>query len=310
MEMLGAIAAVLGILTGIWFILEKALAYRQGTSKATVFVKQITLEKTPLFVENTIVDFTHVTALTGKNGVGKTAICEWVSGLESRENLGRWRYPNKHLPIIYSVKCKFKGEEISVRLRIEDNKISYFIDGTEVPEIQPSCKFIFIKDVRFDWSKVDELTALANLLSMEREVINEYIKRVGKSFYCTIQSVESFEEDSETNVYVTMDGVHPRIRLSALSQSEVGRVVLEVAFAVAQYLSKTTPVVVVVEHGFAILDKHWMQKYIDWITSQSLGFQTIFVMVPILPKVDWSKCKVNELWGVPPKVVVKEKVTG
>ena len=107
-----------------------------------------------------------------------------------------------------------------------------------------------MKDVRFDWEEVDELGALSLLLNFDREIIREYLSRVGKSFYCTINDIEArTTKNGKTIIDVSMQESEEKVRFGLLSESEQGRVVLEVAFAIAQYMSNKNLVFLIVERS-------------------------------------------------------------
>jgi len=105
-EIVGLIAAVIGIVTGVWFLWEKYAhrdtpveygGFKQG------FLKEIRLEKTPLFATPQSIKIGHRTVLVGNNCTGKTAVTEWLSALAGTKKLARWMHPTGDFPIVFSV---------------------------------------------------------------------------------------------------------------------------------------------------------------------------------------------------------------
>lgn len=308
MEIIGLIAAIIGILSGIWLFADKVREkFRDKQSIDSCYIKELSLEKTPLFVSGSVLKLGRVTAIIGDNGVGKTAVCEWLSVLEARSNVDRWRRPTKHLPIIYSIMYESKINS-NIRVHIDQNRVSFFQNDAEVPEPHSLCKFIFVKDIRFDWEEVDDLGALSLLLNYEREIIQEYLSRVGQSLYCTIQRIEPrTTQHGRIDIDVSMQGCMQKVRFRQLSKSEQGRVVLEVAFAMAQYMSKKNRVILIVERSFSSLDKGWMQEYVNWVIREQLDFQIIFNTVSEFGDVDWSGCHIVNIAGKPPRAFFKPR---
>lgn len=302
MEIIGLIAAIFGIITGSWFIFEKIYnRLNNQKSKNSFYIKNLFLEKTPLFTPDSTLSLGKVTTIIGKNGVGKTAVCEWLSVIETRKNVDRWRSPNKHLPIIYSIEHDSK-----IRVTVDENRVSFFQNDQIVPEPNNLCKFIFLKKIRFNWNEVDELGALSILLNLDREVILEYLSRVGQAFYCTIKQIKSeMNKNGKINIDVSFQDSPENVRFGQLSQSEQGRVVLEVALAISQYISKNKKVILIIERHFSSLDQNWMQTYVNWVISENLNFQIIFNTTQEFGDVDWSECKKINISGKPPNASFK-----
>ena len=239
-----------------------------------------------------------MTAILGDNFVGKTAICEWVSALESRQRLARWKLRSDSLPIIYTITSREHNNTTKVRVKIDVDRVTYYQGGHELPEPVSRCRFIFVQGASIDWDEVDDLGALALMLGMEREVIKEYLPKVGRSIYCTVEKIETqIDEDDKVTIFVTMDGTIPGVPMRLISHSETGRIVLELALAIAQYISMSTKVVLVVERAFSSFDSRNMQRYVDWVINQEFKFQTIFISYPDADDVDWSKCHIVNLTG-------------
>ena len=53
----------------------------RGVSSPFGWVKDITIKSSPLFKDGEVFNFPKCTAIIGRNGSGKTALCEWLSAL-------------------------------------------------------------------------------------------------------------------------------------------------------------------------------------------------------------------------------------
>lgn len=320
MEFIGLIAAIIGIVTGIWFLWEKISRkpheHKIDTSKdsslsetpqESLIISRIELEKTPLFNDAEVLYLSKITVLIGNNGVGKTAVCEWLSGLEGVKNLKRWINPSNSLPIILSIVFKKNQIDHILRLKFTGNALAFNLDGNDVPANPYPFRFIFAAEKRFSRDRMDDADILAKYLDIDKVTLQNYASRVGSSFYCTVRSIKFVNEGSKTNVYVDIEGTLHDVRFGALSGSEKGRVIIELAIAIAQFLSSTVPVILVIERNSFSLDRVWAQKYADWILKKDFNFQTLITSIPLENDVDWTKFEVAEFIGNRPCVKIRHK---
>lgn len=263
------------------------------SKKQDASIDSITFERTPLFKTNETLILGKNTVLIGTNGVGKTAICEWLSALESIHNLKRWIEYQKSHPIILSINFK-KKQKHRLRLEITKNNLLYNLDGTNIPANPLPAKFVFAYNRNFRNDGLDDGEIISRYLGVEKSILQNYAERVGKSFYCSINNINFQNENEETKVYVSLIEHPEPTKFSMLSTSEQGRVIIELAVAIAQFLSSETHVVLVVERSSFHLDKKWTQQYVDWILKSNFNFQTIFTSVRYSDGVNWKQFKVAE----------------
>ncbi|PTN07286.1 hypothetical protein [Nitrosomonas aestuarii] len=302
-EVIAAVASVLGIITGLWFLWDKVGApFWQGISKnKKPNVSSLVLEKTPLFRNGVTVDLGWRTALVGDDAVGKTAITEWISALQDTSKLERWMFPSKTLPIIYSVVTSSKPSK--VRVVIRKGEVTYSSGAVPVPDSPFPLKVFFIERRVFNTEGLDEACIISTHLRIPVVALQNYAGLVGKSFYCSISAIDFRKEGDCTNVYVEISDVNRRSvnrRYSLLSGSEQGRVLAELGIAAAQFASRKTPTMLVIESNSFSFDDARIDMYLNYFADTGFKFQTIIVSHDV--NRDWKSWSVIELTGSPPTV--------
>lgn len=311
MEIIAIIAAIIGIITGLWFLWDKLKINKsksqiindlEGPQKFPV-IKRIGFPKTPLLCADESLLLSKISVFLGNNGIGKTAICEWISGLESIKYLKRWLDLSKSQPIILRFDIKDANKH-NLSLKLSNSSLTFSLDGNDIPENPYPFRIILASKKSFSTEGMDDADILAKHLNIDKATLKKYSSRVGSHLYCTINKIQFRDENSKTNVYVDMEGTKPNLRFVSLSGGEKGRVILELAIAISQFLSSTTPVILIIERDNFGLDTVSATKYVDWIISNNFHFQTIIVTLPHDNDVDWSKCEVIHFIGEPPNVKI------
>ena len=305
MEIIGIVSAIIGIVSGVWYFVDKYQARKKVQDKYCL--QSITFERTPLFEENSKLFFRKNTVLIGGNGVGKTAVWEWLSALQTIKYIDRWMLPVRDtLPIILSIVLVSDGQH-SLRLKITQEELKFNLDGNDVPANPLPINFVFAYDKEFSRKGLDEAEILAKYFDIDKATLQNYAKRVGTSFYISLSHIQFKNEDKKTNVYVGLQGSEKNCRFSLLSGSEKGRVVIELAIAIAHFLSSTMRVVLVIERSSFCLDKDWAQKYVDLIVGKNFNFQTIFTSVNYDDDVNWGGCNIVEFRRTSHNVTISHK---
>jgi hypothetical protein len=292
MKFIGLFATIITIVTGAWFLFDKFRNIKLKKQYASI--DSIIFERTPLFKTNETLILGKNTVLIGTNGVGKTAICEWLSALENIHNLKRWIEYQKSHPIIISINFRKKHKHV-LRLEITKDNLLYNMDGINVPANPLPVKFVFVYNKNFRKDCLDDGEIISRYLAVENSILKNYAERVGKSFYCSINDINFRSENKRTEVYVSLNEHSEPTKFSMLSIGEQGRVIIELAVAIAQFLSSETHVILVVERSSFQLDKKRTQQYVDWILKSNFNFQTIFTSVRYSDDVNWKQFKVVEL---------------
>ena len=314
MEIIALIAAIIGIITGLWFLwdkfyIKKSISQRFGAfegSQKTPLIKRIDFPKTPLLCANESLYLNKVSVFLGNNGVGKTAVCEWLSGIEGIKYQKRWLALSESEPIILKLEIR-TPEKHNLIIKLSNSILTYNFDGNNTPGSPYPFRIILASRKKFPTEGLDDGDILAKHLNMDKATLQNYATRVGSSFYCSINKITFKKEDSNTNVYVDMENTEPNLRFDFLSGSEQGIVILELAVAVAHFLSSNLPVILIIERDNFSLDKTSASKYVDWIVSSNFQFQTIFVSCNRNNDVDWSKCEVINFDNKPPNVKIHNR---
>jgi len=213
--------------------------------------------------------------------------------LDGTENLNRWRNRPESTPIVLSLSFKEKKTH-KVRLQIAQSSLSYNLDGINVPANPIPVKFVFAYNKRFKWDKLDDGEVLSKYLAVEKTILHNYSKNVGKAFYCSISDIFFQTKNNVTKVYVNLDEREEPTEFYLLSTSEQGRVIIELAISIAHYLSIETHTVLIIELSSFHLDEKWAQKYVDWVLENNFKFQTIFTSANHENCVNWENLNIVE----------------
>lgn len=295
MEIAAFAATVLGIVTGLWFLWDKfAGAVRKKSAGLNGYpIKALVLERTPLFRSGERIELGKQTAIVG--GLGKTAITEWLSVLCDTAKLARWMALPKSLPIVYTVETN--GDPGAVRISIRQHEVTYSVHGDSVSSSPFPLKVFFVEMKRFCSDGLDDAEIISTHLGIPIVTLKNYASLVGKASFYSISEIEFRSREAGVDVYVDIGGGVKR-RYCLLSGSEQGRVLTELGIAAAQFTSRNTPTVLVIECNSIGFDDARINMYLQFLSDADPGFQIIMVSHDV--DRDWKSWDVVELIGDAP----------
>jgi len=252
-----------------------------GNQAAFGFVRTLRLERSPLFTPGTQIDFAKTTFLIGPNGSGKSAICEWVSILEASDNIRRWLANNNvHYDIIFDAPAEHR---LSVQT---EGILTLDLDGKTVSRNHARSSAVYLSG-RGDNRIVCDLRRIMDLLQIDEFALRSLGTRVSGDFVKKVEFVQRTQQEDDEDelqrddldapVYVLESHLtNGRVmRFEQLSGGERGRVLLELAMALAREGTQFGPTLLLVELKSLGMDWGAIQPYLDFFGSPECLYQTV-----------------------------------
>jgi hypothetical protein len=235
----------------------------------------------------------------GRNGIGKTLICENLSGLIYKEKITkRWAHGEKEFSSTFDITfLKERKQEIKIEIT-ESNNINYYYNNIIFPNIISPYNVVYVEDVvTFDYFKLDkvlseieeddERTVICNKfylnvilkhLNINIDVFKTLIKYItlnekyfifGIEFNDDILGVQ-IRQDSHLSTY------------DQLSGSERQRIILEFAFQLSKLYSEISPTLFILEQGaISIFDDEFVVRLLKLLIDKNFNFQTIITFADL-----------------------------
>lgn len=281
-----------------------ALAQRNAVLPLS-WVLRVSLDRAPYFAPRQSVSLGKVNLLTGGNGVGKSAICDWIAGLGGLQYL--WRWQGRHgtpSPIELTLEY-FDPEPHNASLVLgKGDSVEHRLDGESYPLNPIPFHIVFpCREDRVPLSEVDDVEFLARVLRLPSATIRNLTKCLGEREGAPVAnarvSVEEADGDTYERVRCDVEGTHPGLSLNALSSGEKSLVVLEYSIEACRVLSRSRPTLLILDSWAAKLD-HWaLEHYVGSLSSAEPSFQTIVAIPsgsePLLEKFRWLGWSVMRL---------------
>lgn len=270
------------------------------------WVDRVKMDSCPLFSGRTEIDFAKLNLVIGGNGVGKTALCEWIAAHSNPMYLERWEKIRVNWRRVSTEVHFYNPEPHSISVDFQANDYPrYALDGESTVASVDPVKVIFPASLRHDHQEEpDDLGLVAKAMNLHRYEVkalcddlsanNDYFKRV------------YFEQSEEgCNMYVqtrTTTGDGP-IPLWSLAGSERARLLMELGIIAANKLSAMGPTMLILDSDFWRLDTDWLRRYAEDLGSPRCKFQTIASTPATEINFDdltWAGWKIIRLEGKPP----------
>jgi energy-coupling factor transporter ATP-binding protein EcfA2 len=238
------------------------------------FIRRMRILRSALFADSSEIELAKTTFLVGRNGTGKTALCQWLTTIDSPRHLGRWRAQKEPL--------EFDIEFDAPHTR----SLKVTIDNV-VPIISVDNRSVVYNHVPFGTA----------LLGYERDHgFKDTLERISRALFTdpvSVQSIAGFidansiflnrarfvEEDDDdgervTNLYCTLKDGHERA-FDTLSTSEQARTLLDFAIAQIRSISQFSPALLAIEFDGLHLSWESFEPYLQLFAQPRSDFQTL-----------------------------------
>lgn len=284
----------------------------QGGSTHFGWIDSLHVHTSPLFEGSPRIELGKLTLLIGDNGVGKTAICEWLAAATDTKYLERWRHlkPERQ-PLDIEIRY-LDPEESSVRLALQDDcTLLYRANGrlTSIPTAP--LKIIFPKFLSHNavQRSTDDLSLLSDALGLHPYQILGLFSRISAGEGTNGLSRLALEPaEHSQRLLVDIEGAYKKnLPLAALSDSERDRLIMAICELAAKDLAIRYPTLLFLD-SVSRFDSTWLKRHGERLSSPETPFQTVASLVRRNIKLDelrWAGWKVLELDDEPPTVRVR-----
>jgi hypothetical protein len=272
-----------------WKAMHEAWIARENGDVFSPFgwIHEIVVEEAPVFAVPFTLRFAKVTLVVGGNGLGKTALCEWIAGSTDPDRLRRWQWGTKRL----RYRTRFYSPTIhEVEMLVNSDRCRTVVDGREVP-IQPvPMRVIYVPLVDRKHPKhkdLDDVAFVAASLGLREAEILNLLERVDRFKELGVSSLRVERRQKNSNEAVEpseLRRIEGNIEGQGFSDanwshSEELRIVLALAVAAADSLSNYGPVLLVVDSRLDFLDSVWMERLSALFASDKIRFQALMTVL-------------------------------
>lgn len=277
-----------------WKMLHEARIRRASTgAPADQWFEQVKFKRSPLFLPDSSMYFGQVTVVSGINGAGKTAICEWLAGFRDTLFLKRWDGTSArqalNLDLGYTA-----GKDHTLSMDIAVNGMPKFeLDGVAQAASPSVVDFVYLPHRYLDPRLGDDLRGLADLFHVDVATVMALAEGVGANGNRRFRHL-GFEprplEPEDPPESVQHDDGSPHMQLVVETYSPAERfplnnfgggvhteVLLAMAAELARFKSRHLPTMLIVEGagwGFA---KDLFDQVAEAIDQAANHCQVLFI---------------------------------
>jgi hypothetical protein len=254
-----------GLLRG-WKRLHEARIRRAGTgAPADRWIEQADFKRSPLFLPDSVMHFGQVTVVSGTNGAGKTAICEWLAGFGNTRFLHRWTGTSARRALNLEVRY-IADKDHTLSMDVAVNGAPRFeLDGVAQPASPLVVDFVYLTRRYLNQTAADDLQGLTELFAVGTDTIVALAESVGANGNTRFRHLgfepEPLEEGEPPESVLHEDGT-PKMQLIVETYSPVERfplnnfgggvhteVLLALASELARFKSRHLPTMLIIEAG-------------------------------------------------------------
>jgi len=268
---------------------------QRGISTPFGWLHKINIRNSPLFSTKTEIKLSKLNYIVGNNGVGKSAICEWIAGLKDCTYFDRWWGAS----IDYSLEI-YTPQMAKVRATLDpNNNLDYWIGRESYPFNPIPISIIYPKPLRL---KPDsDLEELSRIIGYPPKIIINLIDEIHRYDKALVTNLR-FEKDEDgiERLHADVEGTVPGLPMRLLSGGELQMVIVEFVTAAARVCSSQAPTLVILDGSIYPSDEIWFEAYSAHFNDRDYPFQTIMT-VPTrefsMDKIIWQGWEVIRLEG-------------
>ena len=246
---------------------EKRIANASTGAPMDRRINEILLIRSPLFAPKSIIKLGRVTVVSSTHsGAGRTALCQWLSGIRNRRDLHRWIGGCARRALNVQVSYSDQSERV-LAMDVEINSQPRFsLDGIQQPEAPTGIDFVYLKERYLDRRAGDDLTSMARLFGVDVETVRALAEQVGAQGNNRFRELKfepaTADEDAppesilhedgtaKMNLFVETYDPSERFPLEFMSASVETEVLLAMAIELAKCRSKQQPTLLIIEGKF------------------------------------------------------------
>ncbi len=292
------------------------------------WLERITIERSPLFQNGATLVFGKVTLIVGTNGIGKSALCDWISGCcRSEADLWRWSGSDAKNEVRLRLTL-LAPDRVEFAMTFSNYGIQAAFEGRRAVDLSHLLRVFYVQQERPRKRFEDDLEYLARMWRIHPYQVSGIVDQICSSKYADIRRAElrpeevDQDDDSEEIPEELRDTRHGRppfelwtefshhkypICFRALSGSEVGQILIAGAAVLADQASLHQGAVLLLDLG-ANFDDTLLSRYTEMLQGSEFRFQTLMVSPSSRPKVNWTGWTVARLAGKRANVQIDQTV--
>ncbi|MCA9421938.1 MAG: hypothetical protein KC592_13035 [Nitrospira sp.] len=303
-----------GILLSYKSLHESRIARELGGIHTPLgWIRGMVVHSSPLFAGSIDLELGKLTLFVGKNGCGKTALCEWLASVVQVGYLERWARTLKGgKPVSVTVSYLDPSPHSASVSFLPAGRPRYELDGKSTVLPVAPLKIIFPRELRFSYEEQpNDLELISNVLGLHRYEVLALCEELSFNNSGNVTRAWFHENDKGWILYADVKGTKPGLPFRCLSGSECVRVLMELAILAASRLAETSPTILILDAGAWHLETSWLKHYGGILASPSFAFQTV-ASIPTknlnFEDLRWAGWKVVRLEGEPPDVKINSAV--
>ncbi len=260
---------------------------------------KIEVRKAPHFQTPAELDLGKVTFIEGSCGSGKTALCEFIAGIGDPSLLWRWlpdRATDSSLELLLTY---YAPERIIAGVHAtSDGSISYSIDGSEVPAQPYPLRIVLLPHFEAEnYAEDDDVAFISQVLGIHDSHVLNLLESANRLGAGGVHNLRIENDSSGRRLRGDLSGTLSGLMYGAWSGSERSRVLIALAIARAEFCSKYSPTLLILDGGIATLDDGNLESYIELLASPNFTFQSILTLNrdrSCLPWTGWTCVQLAE----------------
>jgi hypothetical protein len=260
---------------------EYRISYEHsGKQAAFGFVRQLALHQSPFFPPKTVIELAKTTFLIGANGSGKSALCDWLTVLDTSRNVNRW-LDSSDLDWTITFDAPLEHQ---LRAHMTEGRLALELGASAVSRNYARSSTVYLAGGG-DPKIVCDLKRIMGVFNLEEQAVRSVVARVSSPFVTKLEFVAREKDEEEDDLadadeaaaYQLMCHLGNGLNLSfgQISGGERGRIFLEIAMVLADEVAPFGPVLLLIEANNINMDWGALQPYIAYFGSADCLYQTI-----------------------------------
>jgi len=285
----------------------------QGIRPENGIITKVEIANFGLIREGITMEFKTNNLILGANGIGKSLICEMIASLTDRKYLKRWSKSNQdktnsHCSIYYN---KNEMSKFSIAINAK-NEISYYVNGASTPFIKAPLTVFYLKEDMYKFrdrinqeredqaepllDETDLLTWLSLYFDLTVSEFSNVINSMERDRKFFINDIMIDEENKDLRIIYASRSVTSFHSFRSFSSGEQQRIILDIALKIATFYAKFQSTVLLLENtAIGIIDQTGLNKLLDIVNHENLGFQFFFTSFQKLKYFNAPGYNINEL---------------
>lgn len=277
---------------------ETRVAHEQGnmTPQAS-WIQQVCVHSSPVFLPGSILGLGKVTLISGLNGAGKSALCQWIAGFGNPRLFEEWNVYSGDPGLDISMTCLTSTGSYEQRVSVaQTGHVRYALNGQDVPVLPMPFRSLYLKPY-FSMRSTDEgdpssLDIVADRLLLSIPTVRNLVRLLGEKPDEVVRGIRLVSINGQDQIHADVRGTQPNLQFLQLSGGEQTAVLFRLIAIHADALAAASPVLVLLDGGVVSLDSNGLKDGLAFFSERGRRFQTIAVLaqrpgLPLnLPNVD------------------------